>query len=100
MLTFLSAALLNIFIPSGGRQWVIQGPIAMQSATELGVEFSEVARAVMLGDQWSNLIHPLAILPVATLTGLMIRQIVGYSAIALMISGSIFVTALALTSFL
>lgn len=37
--TFLSAGLVNIFIPSGGGQWAIQGPIMMKAAEALGRTF-------------------------------------------------------------
>ena len=37
LLTFLSAGLLNMFIPSGGGQWAVQAPIMIPAAIELGV---------------------------------------------------------------
>ena len=33
---FLAAGVLNFFIPSGGGQWVVQGPIFIEAARELG----------------------------------------------------------------
>lgn len=30
--TFLSAGLVNVFVPSGGGQWIVQGPIMVQPA--------------------------------------------------------------------
>ena len=93
---FLCGGLLNLFIPSGGGQWAVQGPIIMSAAQEIGAELPRVAMSVALGDQWTNLIQPLAIIPVLTIAGLSIRQIMGYTFIALLWSGLIFSSALVL----
>ena len=36
--TFISAGIVNIFVPSGGGQWAIQGPIIIEAAKQLGVD--------------------------------------------------------------
>src|SRR5690606_27178737 len=33
--TFLSGGLVNFFLPSGGGQWVVQGPIMLKAAKTL-----------------------------------------------------------------
>ena len=33
--TFLSAGIINIFVPSGGGQWAVQGPIIIEAANQL-----------------------------------------------------------------
>ena len=33
MWTFLSGGIINFFVPSGGGQWAVQGPIVMPAAT-------------------------------------------------------------------
>jgi short-chain fatty acids transporter len=96
LLGFVSAGLLNIFIPSGGAQWVVQGPIMMSAAQQLGADLPLVAMSVALGDQWTNLIHPLVLLPVLTVAGLAARAVIGYSLIAMLWSGVIFGVALLL----
>jgi len=95
--SFFSGALLNLFIPSGGGQWAVQGPIAMQAAVELGADIPRVAMAVALGDQWTNLIHPLIAFPVLAIAGLQARDIMGYCAVALLYTGPIFLISLLLT---
>lgn len=96
-LGFLSAGVLNIFIPSGGGQWAVQGPIMMTAAQEIGADLPRVAMSVALGDQWTNLIQPLAILPVIAIAGTDLRKIMGYCFIALLYSGGIFSLALLLS---
>ena len=51
--------------------------------------------SVALGDQWTNLIQPLAIIPVLTIAGIGVREIMGYTFVALLWSGMVFSVALA-----
>jgi short-chain fatty acids transporter len=94
--TFFSGAILNLFIPSGGGQWAVQGPIAMQAAIELGADVPITAMAVAFGDQWTNLIQPLIAIPVLAIAGLHVRDIMGYCAVALIYTGPIFVISILL----
>ena len=48
--TFLSAACVNIFIPSGGGQWAVQAPVVLPAAAALGVDPARAAMAVAWGD--------------------------------------------------
>jgi short-chain fatty acids transporter len=93
---FLSGGLLNLFVPSGGGQWAVQGPIMMAAAAQIGADLPRVALSVALGDQWTNLIQPLAILPVITIAGIGLRHIMGYTFVALLWSGAIFAVSLLL----
>ncbi len=77
-LTFLSAGFLNIFVPSGGGQWQIQGPIMLQAAAELGADPAKVTMALAWGDAWTNQIQPFYALPTLAVAGLGIRDIMGY----------------------
>ena len=36
MLTFLAAGIVNFFVPSGGGQWAVQGPIVMPAGARAG----------------------------------------------------------------
>jgi short-chain fatty acids transporter len=85
--TFLSAGIVNLFIPSGGGQWAVQGPIVMPAAEALGVPLSQAAMAVAWGDAWTNMIQPFWALPLLAIAGLGIRDIMGYCLLALVWSG-------------
>jgi len=92
--TFCSAALLNLFIPSAGGQWVVQGPIVVDAAMQLGADIPRVAMAVTIGEVWTNAIQPLYMVPVLAIAGLHIRDIMGYCVIALLAVGVIDIVAL------
>jgi short-chain fatty acids transporter len=76
---FLSGGLINIFVPSGGGQWVIQGPIFLEAAKSLNVDPALIVLGVAYGDQWTNMIQPFWTIPVLAIAGLELRQIMGYT---------------------
>jgi len=95
LFTFLSAGLVNFFVPSGGGQWAIQGPIALQSALELGVPLSKQILALAYGDQITNMMQPFWALPLLSITGLKARDILPYT-LLLMIPGALIYLAVLL----
>jgi len=87
LLSFLSAGFLNIFIPSGGGQWAVQGPIMIEAAKTMSLDLAKVTVAVSWGDAWTNLIQPFWVLPIVGLMGGKARDYLGYTAILLVLSG-------------
>lgn len=81
--TFFSAGLVNIFVPSGGGQWGVQGPIIMKAAMDLGVSPQKAIMALAYGDQLTNMLQPFWALPLLGITGLKAREILPYT-VALM----------------
>jgi short-chain fatty acids transporter len=92
--TFFSAAFLNIFIPSAGGQWAVQGPIVTEAAMQLGADIPRIAMAVTVGEVWTNTIQPLYAVPVLAIAGLHIRDIMGYCVIALFTLAPVYLVAL------
>lgn len=84
---FLSAGLVNLFIPSGGGQWAVQGPVAVSAARELGLPVSQAVMAVAYGDQWTNMLQPFWALPLLAITGIQARDILGYTTLFLIAGG-------------
>jgi len=94
--TFLSAGFLNLFIPSAGGQWAVQGPIAIEAAQQLGSDIPRLAMALTLGESWTNAIQPLYAIPVLAVAGLHIRDVMGYGVMVMLLNGSIYLMALLL----
>ena len=92
--TFFSAALVNIFVPSGGGQWAVQGPIVLQSALELGVPLNKAIMAFSYGDQISNMLQPFWALPLLAITGLKAKEILPYTLILMLCGLVVFITTL------
>lgn len=85
-LTFWSASLINIFVPSGGGQWIVQGPIVVEAAFQMGTSIPKTVMALAYGDQLTNMIQPFWALPLLAITGVKGKDILPYSA-ALMLLG-------------
>ena len=93
---FLCAGLVNMFIPSGGGQWAVQGPIFIEAGQNLGVEPSIIVLAISYGDQWTNMIQPFWTIPLLAIAGLHMRQIMGYTFVIFLITLFLFGGALLL----
>ena len=89
MLTFLSAGIVNFFVPSGGGQWAVQAPAMMPAAAEMGVSASRCAMGIAWGDCWTNLIQPFWALPALAIAGLKARDLMGYLVVLTVVVGII-----------
>ncbi len=88
--SFLSGGLVNMFIPSGGGQWAVQGPVMIEAAQMLNVEPYVVVLGVAYGDQWTNMIQPFWTIPLLAIAGLHMRQIMGYTFVIFIFTGLLF----------
>ena len=89
LFTFLSAGIVNFFVPSGGGQWAVQAPIMMPAGAALGVDAAKTAMAIAWGDAWTNMIQPFWALPALAIAGLGAKDVMGYCLMALIGSGVI-----------
>ena len=87
--SFISAGIVNLFVPSGGGQWAVQAPVMLPAAEALGADIARVAMAVAWGDAWTNLLQPFWALPVLAIAGLKAKDIMGFCLIQLLITGII-----------
>lgn len=87
LFTFLSAGVVNFFVPSGGGQWAVQGPIMMPAGAALGVSPALTGMGIAWGDAWTNMIQPFWALPALGIAGLSARDIMGYCLITLFFTG-------------
>jgi len=92
--TFFSAGLVNIFVPSGGGQWVVQGPIVVESALKLGVPLPKAIMALAYGDQITNMLQPFWALPLLGITKLKAKEILPYTLIAMVVGSIVYVLGL------
>ncbi|NHI20329.1 short-chain fatty acid transporter [Phycicoccus endophyticus] len=98
VLAFLSAGVVNFFVPSGGGQLAVQGPVLLDAAHQLGVDPSVAVMAVAYGDQWTNMVQPFWALPLLAIAGLKMRDILGYTTVTLLASGVVLAGTLLVVS--
>ncbi len=89
LLTFLSAGIVNVFVPSGGGQWAVQAPIMMPAGQALGVSPAITGMAIAWGDAWTNLIQPFWAIPALAIAKLGAKDIMGYCLVNLIATGLI-----------
>ncbi len=92
--TFISAGIVNVFVPSGGGQWAVQGPIIIQTANEMGIPLSKCIMALAYGDQLTNMLQPFWALPLLGITGLKAKEILPYTLYLMLMGFVIYMAAL------
>jgi short-chain fatty acids transporter len=84
---FFSAAVVNFFVPSGGGQWAVQGPILVEAAQQLGVSIPKIIMALVYGDQLTNMIQPFWAIPLLSITGVKAKSIIPYTFVVMLAGG-------------
>ncbi len=79
-LSYISASIVNLFVPSQGGQWMVQGPVLVDAAQALGAHIPTVVTGFMLGDEATNLIQPLYIIPALALVDMKLKDAWGLMA--------------------
>jgi len=96
MVTFLSAGLVNLLVPSGGGQWAVQGEIVAQACRSLELPLPRAVLALSWGDEWTNMLQPFWALPLLGITGLKARDILGYTLTIMLLALPLYAAAFAL----
>jgi len=89
LFTYYAAGIVNMFVPSGGGQWAVQGPIMMPAAEAMGISYGRAAMGISWGDAWTNMIQPFWALPLLAVAKLNIKDIMGYTTVILLWCGVI-----------
>lgn len=84
ILAWLTAAVVNMFVPSGGGEWVILGPSILEAAQELGIELGHATMAYAVGDAHTNLLNPFWAIPLLAITRIKAREMFGYAIVMLL----------------
>jgi short-chain fatty acids transporter len=94
ILTLLSSGGLNVLVPSGGGQWIVQGPILIETSLNNGIPLAKTVMAMSYGDQLTNMMQPFWALPLLAITGLKAKEILPYTLILMLIGFVIFTSVL------
>ncbi len=79
LLTLLAAAVVSVFVPSSGGQWVIQGFITTQASVQVGVTAQRGLLALSVGDHVGNLVSPFWAVIAAGIARMDFRTYIGYN---------------------
>lgn len=92
--TFFSAGIVNFFVPSGGGQWAVQGPIILEAANNLGLSLPKSIMAIAYGDELTNMLQPFWALPLLGITGLKAKDVLPYTLFLMFIGAIVFILGL------
>ncbi|WP_323191754.1 TIGR00366 family protein [Halostella sp. PRR32] len=85
VIAWITGAVVNMFVPSGGGEWIVIGPSVIEAAQDLGVPVGKATMAYAVGDAHTNLFNPFWAIPLLAITGIKAREMFGY-AIAMLIA--------------
>lgn len=77
--TWMTAGILNLFVPSAGGEWAILGGPLMTAGAEFGIPHGQTIVAYSVGDAHTNLLNPFWAIPLLAITGLRAREMFGYA---------------------
>jgi short-chain fatty acids transporter len=86
--SFLAACVINMFIPSGGGHWAVQGPVALESGLRAGIDPGKMILSVAYGGEVTDMLQPFWALPLLAIVGVRARDIVGYTAIVMVFAAA------------
>ena len=79
VVAWITAAVLNVFVPSAGGEWAMVGGPMLLAGAELGVPHGQTIVAYAAGDAHTNLLNPFWAIPLLAITGLRARDLFGYA---------------------
>ncbi|MEY8411341.1 TIGR00366 family protein [Lachnospiraceae bacterium 62-26] len=86
VVVFIFSGLLNMIVPSGGSQFIVEAPYIMPAAADMGVSLTYVLNAFTIGDLSTNLIQPFWAIPVLAAFKIRFKNIFPYCIIAFITS--------------
>ena len=79
VIAWITAAIVNLFVPSGGGEWIVVGPSVLEAAQGLGIETGHATMAYAVGDAHTNLLNPFWAIPLLAITQIKAREMFGYA---------------------
>lgn len=79
VVAWITAAVLNVFVPSAGGEWAMVGGPMMVAGAELGIPHGQTIASYVVGDSHTNLLNPFWAIPLLAITGLRARDVFGYA---------------------
>jgi short-chain fatty acids transporter len=75
---YLASVLTKLFVPSGGGEWAVEGPVMLVAAKAIGAPVGLTTMGVAYGNMVGNLFQPFWAIPLLAVLGLRARDIMGY----------------------
>lgn len=77
---YISASVTNLFIPSQGGQWIVQGSLLVEAAKQVDANMLYVINAFAYEDEATSLLQPLYVIPALFVVGMKLKDVWGVMA--------------------
>jgi short-chain fatty acids transporter len=84
--TYLLSVLTKLFVPSGGGEWAVEGPVMIRAAKEIGASVGQTTMGVAYGNMVGNMFQPFWAIPLLGILGLKARDIMGYCLVLFLVA--------------
>jgi short-chain fatty acids transporter len=84
--TYLLSVLTKLFVPSGGGEWAVEGPVMIRAAKALGASVGQTTMGVAYGNMVGNMFQPFWAIPLLGILGLKARDIMGYCLVLFLVA--------------
>lgn len=75
---YLASIVTKLFIPSGGGEWAVEGPVMLEAAQRLHASVGRTTMGIAYGNMVGNMFQPFWAIPLLAILGLKARDIMGY----------------------
>ncbi len=86
IIALLIGGLVNMFIPSGGGEWMTVGDVVARASVAVGAPAGQTIMAYGAGDAWTNLFNPFWAIALLAITQVRARDMFGYCIAILIIA--------------
>lgn len=76
--SYLASTVTKLFVPSGGGEWAVEGPVMILAAKQLHAPVGLTTMGIAYGNMVGNLFQPFWAIPLLSIMGLKARDIMGY----------------------
>lgn len=94
LIAWLVGSVANLFVPSGGGEWIVVGPSVVEAAQDIGIPVGQATMAYAPGDAYTNLLNPFWALPLLAITQIKARKMMGYAVTMMLLMFPVFVVML------
>lgn len=93
---YLASTLTKLFVPSGGGEWAVEGPVMLEAAKNLGAAYGKTTLGIAYGNMVGNMFQPFWAIPLLSILGIGARDIMGYCLVVFLFAFPILGAALLL----
>lgn len=83
---YCASIVTKLFIPSGGGEWAVEGPVMLEAAKTLGASIGRTTMGIAYGNMVGNMFQPFWAIPLLAILGLRARDIMGYCLVVFLVA--------------